>query len=91
MSVEVIRVYVCPSETCDNYYGSSSMGKLEEQWNKDIKSQHTTKRSQCPVCKSEREERFAKIIPASEVAEVRARVQREMAASTSPPPTGGPM
>lgn len=63
----VVKLYVCSTKDCGNYYGSSSMGKLHEEWNTDIKGERTTKRSRCPQCGGERVERWAWLIPQDHV------------------------
>jgi hypothetical protein len=63
----VIRVYVCK---CGNYYGASNMGKLQEDWNTDLKGERTTLRSTCPDCGSQRQERWAWLIPQDHVRDV---------------------
>lgn len=67
--IETLVVYVCPNPQCSNYYGSSSMGRLEKQWNRALKGEKTHKRSQCPNCKSERIRRYARLIPTEEVSD----------------------
>jgi hypothetical protein len=60
---EVIEVYVC---NCGSYYGSSSMGKLEEQGNTDLKGEVTFTRDRCPDCEGKRQKRYARLIPKDE-------------------------
>lgn len=41
-----IVVWLCPN--CGNYYASSSIGDLHEEWN-EHKGQKTFRRSRCPT------------------------------------------
>lgn len=63
----VIRVYVCD---CGNHYSAGSMGKLSEQFNRDIKQRPTHNRARCPNCGAQRKQRWAWIIPEDHVREV---------------------
>ncbi len=72
----VIEVYVCPTEGCGNYYGSSSMGRLEDAVNlgaigSDYAGQATSRRDRCPTCGAARVRRYARLVPADEVAAAR--------------------
>lgn len=82
----VIRIYVCSNPKCENYYGASNMGNLQKQPN--IAPSHAkdagrirSMRSKCPDCGSERIERFARLVSPIEVAEVKAKVVKEMTKS----------
>jgi hypothetical protein len=71
----IVRVYVCYTEGCGNYYGSSTMGKLEEQENigatgSGTPGKVTSRRDKCPNCGAPRQERLARLIPPEEVREV---------------------
>lgn len=54
-----IRVYVCPTEGCGSYYGSSGMGELDEKIvgqygqnfeRRPVEMHHS--RAQCPECRA---------------------------------------
>jgi hypothetical protein len=77
MKTDIIVVYACPSPKCENYYGSSSMGKLEEIPNTDLKNEITFYRNRCPNCGIPREHRYAKLISQDEAAEALRRVRQE--------------
>jgi hypothetical protein len=63
MRSNIIAVYCCPNPECNNYYGTSEMGRLEEIWNTDLKGKPTSPRSRCPACGSQRVRRFAHLTP----------------------------
>lgn len=68
----VIRVYVCPTEGCGNYYGSSSMGHLEAEANigttgSDSPGEVVSYRNECPACGAPRKLRYARLVPEDEV------------------------
>lgn len=74
----VVRLYVC---ACGNYYGSSSMGKLQDKPNiaptgSTDAGKIRSYRSRCPDCGLERVERYARLIPKSDVAEVKRALTR---------------
>ncbi len=70
---EYIVVYVC---SCGNYYGSSSMGSLENAPNiAPVGTPDAGKirsfRSTCPSCGGQRVKRYAHLVPEEEVAEAK--------------------
>lgn len=45
----IVTIYVCPTEDCKNYYGSSRMGDMDKiQTNHHMKP--TFARKRCPEC-----------------------------------------
>jgi DNA-directed RNA polymerase subunit RPC12/RpoP len=76
----VIRVYYCGK--CGSYFGSSSMGNLENQTNEThigpLENRNRGSRSRCPYCGTNRTERYARLIPVEDVAEVKKEVLKEM-------------
>ncbi len=81
MDDKVIRVYVCPN--CKNYYGSSGMGKLEEQPNIVRNSETGARevigdRTTCPSCGAKRVARYARLISVEEVMETRNELQKKV-------------
>lgn len=83
MSVEIIRVYVCPNPDCNNYYGTSSMGKLENEPNiappeSNKAGEVVSYRNKCPDCGENRIERYAKLIDADDVAQIRGKIAWEI-------------
>lgn len=61
----VIRLFMCPN--CSSYYGASTMGDLEKIENRDIKGNAVSTRARCPMCGTQRVERYARLIPQDEV------------------------
>lgn len=72
----VVRLFVCPN--CAAYFGASTMGDLSTIENRDIKGNAVSTRAKCHVCGTQRIERWARLIPQSEVERVRQAVSREV-------------
>lgn len=90
----IVTLYVCPSKDCGNYYGSSSMGALDEQINYGHSSsahagERISSRAKCPSCGAERELRYAKLVPKEDVAEAlqQIKTQRVKRLDAVVPPT----
>lgn len=78
MEDEIVKIYVCPTKSCDNYYGSNNMGIMEAQENITFVVGEGKKsrgfRTKCPQCGADRVPRFARLIPEDEVDEARKKV-----------------
>ena len=72
---DIIAIYICPK--CGNYYGTSSMGKLEEIPNTNLKNEITSYRNQCPNCKTPRVRMYARLINQDEAEDALRRVRQE--------------
>jgi hypothetical protein len=48
-----MRLYICPTPGCGNYYGSSSMPDLSRERKYSITHRPSGTRDECPDCKAE--------------------------------------
>lgn len=88
-SKDVVTIYVCLTDGCGNYYGSSSMGNLEKQENigavgSGQAGQVTGHRNKCPTCGKPRVRRFARLVPQHEVLEAKQKVLSDLKQGRSP-------
>jgi hypothetical protein len=45
-----VTLWICPSFGCGNYFGSSSAGDLDAEFNTTARGEPTFPRSRCPIC-----------------------------------------
>jgi len=83
MKSDLIVVYVCPNPKCDNYYGTSNMGHLDQMWSHNLKHEPTHARSRCPDCYCQRERRYARLISQDEARDALRRVRPEATSGSS--------